>query len=463
MFRSHSALRPQVVKVHFVGIGGIGMSGIAEILLALGYKVSGSDSNDSANVSKLKKLGAEIYIGHHQDNLKEVTVVVHTSAVKELNPEIKKAREMNIPIIKRAEMLAELMRLKYGLAVAGTHGKTTTTSFLATILKECEMDPTYIIGGVVKNLDGHAKVGQSDYLVAEADESDGSFLLLTPVMSVITNIDNDHMDHYGNEENLLNAFRDFSNKVPFYGVVALNAHDEKSISIRGEIKRPTVTFGIEIECDFEARNIFFGNFETTFDLYYKGEKQEVFKINLPGRHNVLNALGATALAFHMGLSFKNIAKAILNLNGVGRRFQLLFQEGSFELVDDYGHHPTEIASTLKIVKDTRKDAKKIVIFEPHRFTRTKDCWNQFLHCFNDADELYLLPIYPASEAPIEGISSDRLIEDINKLHPGFAKKIASIEALGETIAALKDQNTIIVSLGAGAVGKASRKWAGLDS
>lgn len=462
MFKSHSQLRPQFVKVHFVGIGGIGMSGIAEVLLSLGYQVSGSDVAESANVSKLRAMGAEIYIGHSAENLNSVSVIVHTSAVKENNPEIIKARELNIPIIKRAEMLSELMRLKYGLAVAGTHGKTTTTSFLATILKECQLDPTYIIGGVVKNLQGHAKVGASDYLVAEADESDGSFLYLTPVMSVITNIDNDHMDHYGTEENLINAFVEFSNKVPFYGVVALNAHDEKSMSIRNRIKRPTVTFGIETEADFEARNLELGYFDTTYDLYYKGEYKEKMKINLPGRHNILNSLGATALAFHMGLDFSKISKAVESLEGVGRRFQLLMKEGSFELVDDYGHHPTEIASTLKIVKETRLNSKKIVIFEPHRFSRTKDCWNDFLHCFNDADELYLLPIYPASETPIDGISTDRLIEDINKLHPGFAKKINSIEVLGETLALVKNQNTIVVSLGAGAVGKASRKWAGVE-
>lgn len=462
MFKNHSELTHQQAKIHFVGIGGIGMSGIAEVLLSLGYQVSGSDVSESANVTKLRNMGATVHIGHKESNLENVTVVVHTSAVKESNPEIMRARELNIPIIKRAEMLAELMRLKYGLAVAGTHGKTTTTSFLATILKECQMDPTYIIGGIVKNLNGHAKVGTGDYLVAEADESDGSFLHLNPVMSVITNIDNDHMDHYGTEENLVNAFIEFSNKVPFYGVVALNVHDEKSMKIRSQIKRPTVTFGIETESDFEARNIEFGYFETQFDLYYKGQKQTSAKINLPGRHNVLNALGATALAFHMGLSFNKITKALSSLEGVGRRFQLLFKEGTFELVDDYGHHPTEIASTLKIVKDTRKNSKKIVIFEPHRYTRTKDCWNQFLHCFNDADELYLLPIYPASEAPIDGIDTDRLIEDINKLHPGFAKKIPSIDELGSTIASIKHENTIVVSLGAGAVGKASRKWAGVE-
>jgi UDP-N-acetylmuramate--alanine ligase len=354
------------------------------------------------------------------------------------------------------------MRLKYGLAVAGTHGKTTTTSFLATILQECKMDPTYIIGGIVKNLQGHAKVGQSDYLVAEADESDGSFLLLTPVMSVITNIDNDHMDHYGTEENLFRSFVEFANKIPFYGVVALNAHDEKLMLLKTEMKRPSVTFGIETTADFEARNVEYGHFETSFDVFYKGEKQERFTINIPGKHNILNSLGATALAFHMGLSFKEIAKAICKLEGVGRRFQLLFKEGSFELVDDYGHHPTEIASTLKIVKDTRADYKKIVIFEPHRFTRTRDCWDQFLHCFNDADELYLLPIYAASETPIDGISTDRLVEDINRLHPHLAKKLKSMDELGSVIESHKKDKTIVVTLGAGSIGKVARKWAGVE-
>jgi len=450
------------IKIHFVGIGGIGMSGIAEILLSMGYRVSGSDSSDSANVKKLKSLGAEIYIGHKAENLNDVGVVVYSSAVNDSNPEVARAKKEDIPVIRRAEMLAELMRLKMGLAVAGTHGKTTTTSFLATILQENDLDPTYIIGGIVKNLKGHAKVGKGEFLVAEADESDGSFLLLSPVMSVITNIDNDHMDHYGTEENLFKAFGEFANKVPFYGVVALNIHDEKLMQLKHQMKRPSVTFGIESAADFDARNIRHGHFETKFDVYYKGNKTTEFTINLPGRHNVLNCLGATALAYHMGLSFEQISKAASKLEGVGRRFQLLFKENDFEVVDDYGHHPTEISTTLKTVKDTRSDFRKVVIFEPHRFTRTRDCWNQFLHCFNDADELYLLPIYAASEQPIDGISTDRLIEDINRLHPNFAKKLNSIEDVGTLIDSVKGQKTIVVTLGAGAISKAARTWAKLD-
>lgn len=462
MFRNNTALENNYVKIHFVGIGGIGMSGIAEVLITSGYNVSGSDVSESPNVKKLKKLGAEIYIGHKEENLNNVTVVVYSSAVNDSNPEVARAKREGIPVIRRAEMLAELMRLKYGLAVAGTHGKTTTTSFLATILQECDLDPTYIIGGIVKNLDGHAKVGKGNFLVAEADESDGTFLLLTPVMSVITNIDNDHMDHYGTEENLFNAFVEFANKIPFYGVVALNAHDEKLMLLKSEMKRPAVTFGIDVPADFTARNVTYGHFETSFDLYYKDELQVRFDIKLPGRHNVLNCLGASVLSFHMGLSFKKIAVAAKKLEGVGRRFQLLYKEQGFEVVDDYGHHPTEIASTLRIVKDTRADYKKIVIFEPHRFTRTRDCWDQFLHCFNDADELYLLPIYAASELPIDGITTDRLIEDINRLHPLFAKKIQSIDDLASVIESHKNDKTIVVTLGAGSIGKTARKWAGLD-
>jgi UDP-N-acetylmuramate--alanine ligase len=450
------------IKIHFVGIGGIGMSGIAEILLAMGYKVSGSDVSESPNVKKLKALGAEIHIGHKESNLNEVGVVVYSSAVNDTNPEVARAKREGIPVIRRAEMLSELMRLKMGLAVAGTHGKTTTTSFLATILQECGYDPTYIIGGIVKNLKGHAKVGRGEFLVAEADESDGTFLLLTPVMSVITNIDNDHMDHYHTEENLFKAFVEFANKVPFYGIVALNAHDEKLMQLKTHLKRPWLTFGIETDADLVAQNIIYSHFSTTFDVFFKGKFQAKFEIHLPGRHNILNALGATALAHHLGISFDDIAKAVSKFEGVGRRFQLLFKENTFEVVDDYGHHPTEIASTLRIVKETRSDYKKIVVFEPHRFTRTRDCWTQFLHCFNDADELYLLPIYAASEQPIDGITTERLIEDINRLHPLLAKKVNSIDDVGSLIESVKGEKTIVVTLGAGAISKAARKWANLE-
>jgi UDP-N-acetylmuramate--alanine ligase len=446
-------------KLHFIGIGGIGMSGIAEVLLSLGYKVSGSDISESANVERLRKKGAEIFIGHREENIKGATVVVYSSAVNFENPEMRGAKDNNIPIMRRAEMLAELMRLKYGIAIAGTHGKTTTTSFLSTILQGSDYDPTYIIGGIVKNLDGHAKVGKGEYLVAEADESDGSFLLLSPMMSVVTNIDNDHMDHYGSEGKLLDSFEEFINKVPFYGLCALNAHDDRLMDMVKRIKKPFTTFCIgddlKTGADFEARNVVIKDTTSEFDLYYKGEKQVAVVINLPGKHNILNALGAIAIAHRMGVGFELIAKSIKEFESVGRRFQILHKSDKAEIIDDYGHHPTEIAVTLKTIRETRK-GKVIAIFEPHRFSRTRDCWNEFLHCFNSADEVYLCPIYPASEKPIAGIESERLVQDINQLHPGLAKYIDSLDRMDEVIKS--NEGASFAVMGAGSIGRKIREW-----
>lgn len=450
------------VKIHFIGLGGIGMSGIAEVLLTMGYKVSGSDLSDSPRLDKLRKLGAEVYVGHNESNLSDVTVLVYSSAIDDTNPEIIKAKADNLPIMRRAEMLAELMRLKYGLAIAGTHGKTTTTSFLATILEESNFEPTYIIGGIVDNLDGHAKVGKGKFLVAEADESDGSFLLLNPVMSAITNIDLDHMDFYKTEANLISAFTEFVNKVPFYGLTALNAHDERLMKIKSSIKKPWVTYGIteddELNANFEARNVKYFELDTSFDLYHEGKKVSEINIRIPGSHNVLNALGAISLAYNMGVSFDQIESSIQMFHGVGRRFQLLHKVPNLEVIDDYGHHPTEIAATLNTAKNTRKDRRLVVIFEPHRYSRTKECWNEFLHCFNDADDLYLAPIYPASEKEIIGINTDRLIEDINHLHPELANKMTNINNMEDVIKKYEGQNVTIMTLGAGTVGKAIREW-----
>jgi len=446
-------------KLHFIGIGGIGMSGIAEVLLSFGYNVSGSDISESANVARLRELGAEIFIGHVKENVENASVIIYSSAVTEENPEMLGAREKNLPVMRRAEMLAELMRLKYGLAIAGAHGKTTTTSFLATILQSSNYDPTYIIGGIVKNLNGHAKVGKGEFLVAEADESDGSFLLLNPIMSVVTNIDLDHMDHYGSEENLIDSFEQFINKVPFYGLCALNAHDDRLMNIVKRIKKPFCTFGIgedlDTPADFEARNITMTDFQATYDLHIKGEKKTQVTINLPGKHNVLNSLGAIAVATRMGISVETIAQAIREFDGVGRRFQQLFKNEDVEIIDDYGHHPTEISMTLKTLRDTRK-GKVVCIFEPHRYTRTRDCWNQFLHCFNYVDKLYIAPIYAASEKPIAGIESDILVNDINKLHPNFAVAMKSLDDLDEVIS--ENKNSTIATLGAGTIGKRIREW-----
>ena len=441
--------------VHFIGIGGIGMSGMAEILLSIGHNVSGSDISSSSRTRNLKSRGAKIFIGHHEDNVISSTIVVYSSAIGADNPEIISAFKRKIPLIKRAEMLAELMRLKKGLAIAGTHGKTTTTSFLATILQESGLSPTYIIGGVVNNLNGHAKIGEGDLLVVEADESDGSFLLLNPIMSIITNIDNDHMDYYKSSTKLQSAFTSFANNIPFYGRCALNANDEASMELKSMMKKPWTTFGMEMKgIDFMAKNLHHFPDKTEFDLYYKDKFAVPVTIRLPGDHNVLNALGAISLASCMRMDFKQISSAIGKFEGVGRRLEVLFDNDRLEIIDDYAHHPTEISKTLQILRETRRDSKIVVIFEPHRFTRTKYCWDMFLHCFNQADLLFLCPIYPAGENPIPGIDSKRMADDINNLHPGLARDLENLNTLPviET-----RQKVSLITLGAGSIGRKIRK------
>lgn len=448
------------VKLHFIGIGGIGMSGIAECLISLGHHVSGSDINPSPNTERLKNLGAEIFIGHKKENIKGATIVVYSSAINLKNPEMAHAKELNIPLMKRAEMLAELMRLKVGLAIAGTHGKTTTTSFLATILQEAALDPTYIIGGIVENLDGNAKVGKGDLLVAEADESDGSFLLLSPIMSVITNIDNDHLDFYGSKEKLFDCFVEFANKIPFYGLCALYINDPVIKKLKGKMKKPYCTFGLKEEGerapDFHAQNVNYFKFKTEYDLYYKGEFATKITINIPGEHNVINSLGAIALAFNLNIDINLIARSIAKFKGVGRRFELLYQGPNVEIIDDYAHHPTEISSTIKTVVETRGTDKLKVIFEPHRYTRTKDCWDKFIHCFDGASEMILCPVYPAGEGPISGITSTQLASEINDTYPGLATPLDKLESIEDHLVQSSTEKVTILVLGAGSIGKRAR-------
>ena len=451
------------MSIHLVGIGGIGMSGIAEVLISMGFKVTGSDLSRSQNTQKLEKLGAKIFIGHQAENINEANLIVVSSAINQQNPEILKAKDQRIPIMRRAEMLAELMRLKQGIAVGGTHGKTTTTSLLATILKEADFDPTYIIGGVVNNLNGHARVGTGEFLIAEADESDGTFLFLNPVYSIITNIDNDHVDHYGSEEKLIEAFENFANQVPFYGVCALNAHDPKLAEIHKKMKKPSITFGIEgtksyMDIDIEAKNIIYALDKTTFDLYIAQKLVTKIEVSIPGAHNVLNSLGAIAIAHHLGLSAEKLAKGVSCFKGVGRRFQTLYDKNDLLVIDDYGHHPTEIQATLETALNIAGNRKIIVIFEPHRFSRTRDCWDGFLHCFNCANKVYLGPIYGASESPIVGIDSHRMGEDINQLHPNLVENIESMEKIDEIIESYKNEHAMILTLGAGSIGREVRRW-----
>lgn len=431
------------------------MSALAEVSLQLGFKVSGSDLSDSANTQKLYSLGAKIFKGHSAENVEGASVVVFSSAIKKENPEFSYATNNKIPLLKRAELLADLMRLKQGIAVAGTHGKTTTTSIMASILKDAGVDPTYIIGGIVTNLGGHASVGNGDYLVAEADESDGSFLLLNSVYSIVTNIDDDHLDFYESRENLFEAFFDFTNDTPFFGACALNVEDESLLEISEKLSVPVLTFAtsdFEKDTDYKAINIQNNRFGCSFDVLHNGDTYKNFTLSLPGKHNVLNALGAISISHNIGIRFDQIQKGLKSFTGVGRRFQLTYSNNDFRIIDDYGHHPTEILKTIKTARD-QEEGQLIVLFEPHRYTRTKTCWNEFLHCFNDADKLLMAPIYPASEKEIPGITSTNLSSDINKLHPGLCEYFEDWGVVEKIINEFKDKKVTLLVLGAGAVSK----------
>ena len=449
------------LKLHFIGIGGIGMSGIAEVLLNLGYKVSGSDVSDGDVVNRLRSQGAEVYIGHNENNVKDAQLIVYSSAINELNPEFVYGVKNKIPLIKRAEMLAELMRLKYGIAIAGSHGKTTTTSFVATILNALDYDPTHIIGGVVSNLGGNARKGDGEYLVAEADESDGSFLYLNPIMSIVTNIDNDHLDFYHTEENLLEAFRAFVNKIPFYGKVCLNAHDKKTAQIVESMKRPYVTFGIKGEqkyledIDYVATNLTETNKGSSFELEHKGVKVK-YEISLFGKHNVLNALGAISLCHCLGIELNEISKVISQFKGVSRRLETLYEANELLVIDDYAHHPTELTATINTISKRFSEYKIVVVFEPHRYSRTKNFWSEFVASFDKADKVFILPIYPASEKPIEYIDSEILAKNI-KERKTDAKYIGSYDEIQQIIKDQIHQKTVILTLGAGPISRKVRE------
>jgi UDP-N-acetylmuramate--alanine ligase len=448
----------KTTRLHFIGIGGIGMSGIAEVLLDLGYQVSGSDLNPSSVTDHLQKKGATVYFGHEASHVDGSTLVVYSSAIDFKNPEVLRAQELELPMIRRAEMLAELMRLKFGIAVAGSHGKTTTTSLIATIFQEAKLDATHIIGGIVNNLGGNAKKGDGQYLIAEADESDGSFLLLSPIMAVVTNIDNDHLDHYGSEDKIVEAFVEFVNKVPFYGRVALNANDSASRGIKSKIKRPIVWYGQDLstdEVDYVAKNVSLSANGTEFELFFLGKSVGLFKTHLLGNHNVSNTLAAIALSHQAGLEWDVIRKGLMNFRGVGRRLEKLFEKNNFVVMDDYGHHPTEVRATISTLK--KVDNRKLcVIFEPHRYSRTQNFWKEFQECFEGADEIYLTPIYPASELPISGISSERLVGEMAKR----GKNVFFLPSLNDMEKVLKDRlenDQIFLTLGAGAISKKIRE------
>lgn len=442
-------------SIHFVGVAGIGMSALADMLLSYGFEVSGSDKVSNPNIEKLAAKGLIFFHGHDERNVEDAELVVISSAISTVNPEVQRAEMLKIPVIKRGQMLAHLMLLKRGITVAGTHGKTTTTSFLSTILVENNYDPTILVGGIVANLQGNSRVGQGDYFVAEADESDGSFLALSPVCSVITNIDNDHLDYYQTFENLKKAFIEFANKIPFYGLLALNKEDDMLMSLLPKITSPYYTFGFS-DAQYEARNLHFHEGGSDFDLYFLGEFKSKIEINLPGKHNVLNALGSIVIAHNLGIEFHHIAETIKLFKGVGRRLEKIFKRGNFEVIDDYAHHPTEIKTTLSTLKSITKK-KLVAVFEPHRYTRTQKCWKDFLTAFDEADELYILPIYAASEAEIMGIDTTELVEQIKVNSEVVVSELDSLDELFHLVSRLQNQDVMLVTIGAGPISRKIRE------
>ncbi|RLF57731.1 MAG: UDP-N-acetylmuramate--L-alanine ligase, partial [Thermoplasmata archaeon] len=402
-------------QIHFIGIGGIGMSGIAELLLNLGYRVSGSDLKTTAVTKNLAGLGGEIFQGHREEHVEKADVVVYSSAVGEDNPEIVAAKKRFVPVIPRAEMLAELMRLKYGIAIAGAHGKTTTTSMVASILTKGGLDPTAVIGGRLDTWGGsNARLGEGDILVAEADESDGSFLALSPIIAVVTNIDQEHLDHYGNMEAIRKTFVDFINKVPFYGTSVLCLDNEEIQYIIPQLKKRYITYGLTSQADLQGREIRREAAGMRYEVFYQGKPMGEVLVGIPGEHNVLNSLAALGVGLELGLSMDAVRQGLKDLGGLARRFQVKGEKKDILVLDDYGHHPSEIVATLKTAREWWPDRRMVVVFQPHRYTRTQALFDRFVTSFNEADVLLVTAIYPASEQPIAGVTGETLSEGIRE-------------------------------------------------
>ena len=401
-------------KIHFVGIGGIGMSGIAEVLLNSGYAVTGSDLQESDATRRLRALGARVFVGHEEENLAgDPSVVVISTAVKFSNPEVLEARRRHIPVIPRAEMLAELMRMKYGIAVAGSHGKTTTTSMIAAVLSTAGLDPTMVIGGRVHMFGTNARMGQGEILVAEADESDGSFLLLSPIIAVVTNIDKEHMDFHRTMDRLHESFLAFINKIPFYGLAVLCVDDAAVRGLVPKVRKRFTTYGLSPEADFSAHDLAFNAARVECRVIHKDKSLGTLRLHLPGRHSVTNALAAVAVANELEIPFSRVAEALDGFTGIHRRFEVKGEPGGILVIDDYGHHPTEIRATIGAIRDGWK-RPLTVIFQPHRFTRTRDLFDEFLTAFEGADRLVLTEIYAAGEDPIAGATGDALYQAIKR-------------------------------------------------
>ena len=440
----------KINKIHMVGIGGSGMSGIAEVLLNLGYTVSGSDLSQSKAVLHLRSLGATVFPGHDRRHVGQAEVLVKSTAVDSTNPEVLEAQERGIPVIPRAEMLAELMRLKTGIAVAGTHGKTTTTSLLATIFKEAGLDPTVIIGGRLNQYGSNALMGEGEYLIAEADESDGSFLLLFPIMTVVTNVDADHLDFYPDQEAIDEAFVRFMNQIPFYGTNVICGDDPGLKKLLPRINRPMFTYGFEQGNDLQGELLDTPG-RNRFRVLIKGREWAEIDLAQPGRHNVLNALGAIGLALEAGLPKEAIVHGLECFGGVGRRFEHKGTVGDVVVVDDYGHHPTEIEATLTAAHAAYPGRRLVVLFQPHRFTRTRALFGEFCKAFAAADHLVLTEIYAASESPIPGVSGLSLSQGIRQVSNTQVRFCPTLEKCLETLLQIVRPGDVVLTLGAGSV------------
>ncbi|WP_457570450.1 UDP-N-acetylmuramate--L-alanine ligase [Desulfovulcanus sp.] len=456
-------MRAKIKKIHMVGIGGSGMSGIAEVLLNLGYEVSGSDVSESMQVARLRGLGAKIFIGHDQNNLRQTQVVVKSTAIKDDNPELVAAREKKIPVIPRAEMLAELMRLKTGIAVAGTHGKTSTTSFLATIFKEAGLDPTVIIGGRLNSYGSNALPGTGEFFIAEADESDGSFLCLFPIMTIVTNVDADHLDYYQDLEEIKDAFVQFMNSIPFYGINVVCGDDPVAYSLLPRVKRPVLTYGFDPKNSLRAKIINCSR-GSEFDVYLYGNYWGRVRLNQPGRHNILNALAAIGIsvsAIEAGANAIDKEKIIRGLElfgGVGRRFEQKGVRNRVLVVDDYGHHPTEIRATIETARKCYPEKRLVVLFQPHRFTRTKALFGDFCRVFSDVDLLLLTEIYPASEDPIPGVNGLSLAQGIKQVSRTPVLFFEDLDAVTRALPEVLRPNDLFLTLGAGSVWKVGEEF-----
>jgi UDP-N-acetylmuramate--alanine ligase len=443
----------RIKHVHFVGIGGIGMSGIAEVLLNLGYKVTGSDVRSTPITERLERCGATIYPRHAAENAVDAHVVVTSSAVRVDNPEIQEAERRKIPVIARAEMLAELARLKYSVAVAGTHGKTTTTSMIATILDRAGLDPTVVVGGILNTIGSNARLGKGDFIVLEADESDRSFLLLSPTIAVVTNIEADHLDQYRDLDDIQTAFLSFINKVPFYGVAILCLDEPAVQSLIPQVKRRIVTYGTAAPSDVRIADVHIEGLGSTFSLRFNGGSIQNFKLNVPGMHNVLNATAAFAAARDMGVEASVIASGLESFGGVNRRFQVKSRDG-ITVIDDYAHHPTEIRATLGAAK-AGNFRRIFAVFQPHRYSRTFHLFDDFARAFNLADSVLMLDIYPAGETPIEGVTTPALIEKMKSFGHKNVEYARDFEMIESYIIASAREGDAVVVMGAGNVTKLS--------